>query len=646
MFFSGLFQRKSDAPVTTPAELADAIGLSYDTYTGKQISSQRAMRLTAVFSCVRVLAESVGMLPCNLYHLNGSLKQRATGERLHKLISTHPNGYMTPQEFWELVVTCLCLRGNFYAYKVKAFGEVAELLPVDPGCVVPKLNSSWEPIYQVTFPDGSTDVLSQEDIWHVRTLTLDGLVGLNPIAYAREAISLAAATEEHGARLFSNGAVTSGVLRTEQTLSDQAYERLKKDFEERHTGLGNAHRPMILEMGLDWKSMALNAEDSQFLETRKFQLEEICRLFRVPLHMVQNTDRATFNNIEELGLGFINYSLVPYLTRIEQRINTGLVRKSKQGVYYAKFNAGALLRGDMKSRFEAYATGINWGIYSPNDCRDLEDMNPRPGGDVYLTPMNMTEMNDTSGRWSYARQLYGHVYTAKIGSLSELVTAGDQFNQQHITLAGYEKETQTPADELAASRTARAAVFIRNDPARPTQTGELVGMLPAPKGKRFTMTEQQTLLSHGVATAYVESGVLRIQRDVTTYRKNAYGVADNSYLDSETLHTSAYVLRKLKSVITSKYGRHKLASDGTRFGPGQAIVTPAVIKGELLATYRQLERAGIVENYELFKQYLVVERDASDPNRLNTLFPPDYVNQLRVFAVVNQFRLQYSEESA
>ncbi|MBA8500954.1 phage tail sheath subtilisin-like domain-containing protein [Escherichia fergusonii] len=244
-----------------------------------------------------------------------------------------------------------------------------------------------------------------------------------------------------------------------------------------------------------------------------------------------------------------------------------------------------------------------------------------PFNDTASVNTLVTEMNDTSGRWSYARQLYGHVYTAKIGTLSELVTAGDQFNQQHITLAGYEKETQTPADEL-------------------------VGMLPAPKGKRFTMTEQQTLLSHGVATAYVESGVLRIQRDVTTYRKNAYGVADNSYLDSETLHTSAYVLRKLKSVITSKYGRHKLASDGTRFGPGQAIVTPAVIKGELLATYRQLERAGIVENYELFKQYLVVERDASDPNRLNTLFPPDYVNQLRVFAVVNQFRLQYSEESA
>ena len=173
-----------------------------------------------------------------------------------------------------------------------------------------------------------------------------------------------------------------------------------------------------------------------------------------------------------------------------------------------------------------------------------------PFNDTASVNTLVTEMNDTSGRWSYARQLYGHVYTAKAGTLSELVTAGDQFNQQHITLAGYEKETQTPADELAASRTARAAVFIRNDPARPTQTGELVGMLPAPKGKRFTMTEQQTLLSHGVATAYVESGVLRIQRDVTTYRKNAYGVADNSYLDSETLHTSAYVLRKLKLPVT------------------------------------------------------------------------------------------------
>lgn len=392
MFFPSMFKSSSvdSTPVTTPAELAELAGLTYDTYTGKSVSSQKAMRLTAVFGCIRVLAESIGMLPCNLFKSTGKIKEKATNERLFKLLSLKPNGYMTPQEFWELLVVCLCLRGNFYAYKVKALGEVVELLPLDPGNVQPKLNSAWEPVYQVTFPDGSTDVLGQDDIWHVRIMTLDGLVGLNPIAYAREAVSLGLATEEHGSRLFKNGAVTSGVLRTEQTLSDEAYHRLKKDFEERHTGLGNAHRPMILEMGLDWKAMGLNAEDSQFLETRKFQLEEICRLYRVPMHLVQNTDRATFNNIESLGIGFINYSLVPYLTRIEQRINIGLIRESKQGTFYAKFNAGALLRGDMKSRFESYATAINWGMYSPNDCLELEDRNPRPGGDVYLTPMNMT----------------------------------------------------------------------------------------------------------------------------------------------------------------------------------------------------------------------------------------------------------------
>lgn len=398
MFFPAMFKSGAadTARVTTPAELADLAGLTYDTYTGKNVSSQKAMRLTAVFGCIRVLSESIGMLPCNLYKVTDKGKEKAVNERLYKLLSLKPNGYMTPQEFWELLIVCLCLRGNFYAYKVKALGEVVELLPLDPGCVQPKLNSQWEPVYQVTFPDGSTDVLGQDDIWHVRILTLDGLIGLNPIAYAREAIALGLATEEHGSRLFKNGAVTSGVLRTEQTLTDEAYGRLKKDFEERHTGLGNAHRPMILEMGLDWKSMALNAEDSQFLETRKFQLEEICRLYRVPMHMVQNTDRATFNNIESLGIGFINYSLVPYLTRIEQRINIGLVRESKQGTFYAKFNAGALLRGDMKSRFESYATAINWGMYSPNDCLELEDRNPRPGGDVYLTPMNMTTRPTTT----------------------------------------------------------------------------------------------------------------------------------------------------------------------------------------------------------------------------------------------------------
>ena len=388
MFFPGLF-RKSDTGMSS-SELSEMIGLTYDTYTGRRVSPQLAMQLTAVFSCVRVLAESVGMLPCSLYEQLDRGNRRAVRERLNKLLSTKPNNYMTPQEFWELLIACLCLRGNFYAYKVKALGEVVELLPLEPSSVTPKLNSKWEPEYQVTFPDGKRDTLTQDDIWHVRIFTLDGLTGLSPIAYAKQAVGLGLATEEHGSRLFGNGAVTSGVLQTDQYLKDDAYERLKTDFENRHQGLANAHKPMILEMGLKWQQISMTSEDAQFLETRKFQLEEICRIFRVPLHMIQNTDRATFNNIENLGIGFINYSLVPYLTRIEQRINVGLVKPSKQGIFYAKFNTGALLRGDMKSRFDAYATGINWGIYSPNECRELEELNPRDGGDIWLTPMNMT----------------------------------------------------------------------------------------------------------------------------------------------------------------------------------------------------------------------------------------------------------------
>lgn len=382
------FKRKQNS--ISHQEPADYTGFSFDTYTGRRVSPAMAMKLTAVFGCVRVLSESVGMLPCFLYQSTDSGRVKAPKEKLYSLLYTAPNDYMTPQEFWEYLIASLCLRGNFYAYKVKALGEIVELLPLLPDNVQPKLDENWNPVYQVTFPDGSRDVLSQDEVWHVRTFTMDSLVGLSPISYARQTIGLGLATEEHGARLFSNGAVSSGVLQTDQALTNEAYTRLKETFQEQHQGLSNAHKPMILEMGLKWNQISMSAEDAQFLETRKFQLEEICRIFRVPLHMLQNTDRATFNNIENLGMGFVNYSLVPYLTRIEQRINVGLVNREKRGQFYAKFNVGALLRGDMKSRYESYATGINWGILSPNECRDLEERNPREGGDVYLTPMNMT----------------------------------------------------------------------------------------------------------------------------------------------------------------------------------------------------------------------------------------------------------------
>ena len=251
-------------------------------------------------------------------------------------------------------------------------------------------------------------------------------------------------------------------------------------------------------------------------------------------------------------------------------------------------------------------------------------------------------MGDTAGRWSWAKQLYGHLYAAKRGTVGQLVAFGVTRNDQHATIHGFEPGCPDPFWRVAAAYAARTAVFISADAARPTQTGELTGIAPAPAGERFTLTERQSLLTHGIATASFSGGAQRIERGITTYQRNAYDQPDDSYLDSESLHQSAYVISYLKSVIISKYGRHKLANDGTRFGAGQAIVTPTVIRAEMIASYYALERLGIVENADAFAQFLIVERSATNPNRLDVLFPPDLVNQLRVFALQYQFRLQYA----
>lgn len=295
-------------------------------------------------------------------------------------------------------------------------------------------------------------------------------------------------------------------------------------------------------------------------------------------------------------------------------------------------------------------TGMTSGVGSPDAAAALAALGDeefefiaQPWTDADTLDAWKETMDDSAGRWSWAKQLYGHVYSAKRGTLGELVAAGRLRNDPHVTVHGFERGVPQPVWEVAAGWAARTAVFISADPARPTQTGVVTGIDPAEASARFTLTERQSLLTSGMATASYSGGSYRIERAITTYQRNAYGQADDSYLDSETLHQSAYVIRYLRSIITSKYGRHKLANDGTRFGPGQSIVTPKVIRGELIAAYGALERDGIVENAEMFNQYLIVERDANNPNRLSVLFPPDLVNQLRVFALLYQFRLQYPE---
>lgn len=389
MLRSLLGRKSAPQAIDTPEKLAQALGAGYESNSGQRVTTNSAMQQLVVFNCVRVLAESMGMLPCQLLKKTDRVRLPATGHRLYPLITMAPNSYMTAQEFWELLVACLCLRGNFYAYKVSALGNVGELLPLNPDIVTPKLKDDWTVEYTVNFKSG-TKVLTQDEIWHVRLFTLDGLNGLNPISYARQALGLGQAMDAHAAKLFTNGAVTSGVLRTDQELSPEAFDRLKTEFQGEHMGVANAYKPMILEMGLDWKPISLSAQDTQFIESKKLTEAQICGLFRVPPHLVASMEKMTLNNIEHMGMSFVNYSLVPIMTRIEHRIQVGLLNEKDRLTHYAKFNAGALMRGDLKGRYESYGKGIQWGILSPNDCRELEDENPREGGDIYLTPMNMT----------------------------------------------------------------------------------------------------------------------------------------------------------------------------------------------------------------------------------------------------------------
>ena len=266
-----------------------------------------------------------------------------------------------------------------------------------------------------------------------------------------------------------------------------------------------------------------------------------------------------------------------------------------------------------------------------------------PFADTVSLDALKVEMNDVAGRWSPLRQVYGHVYTALRGDVETLIALGKQRNDQHVSIIAVEPTVGSLSCEVLGAAVARTATATKEDPARPLQTLELIGIAPAQVGTRYSISDKQTLLTSGIATLYTEGGYLRIERMITTYQVNAFGDADVSYLDSETLHTLAYIIRDLRRIVTSKYARHKLASDGTKYGTGQAIVTPSVIRGEIVAEYERLEERGIVENLKLFKKHLIVERSVTDPNRIDVLLPPDLVNQLRVFAMLAQFRLQYQE---
>ncbi len=368
--------------------------------SGIVVNPQTAMQSAAVYSSIKVLAESIGMLPINLYRKDaGNVNTLMAQHPLHALLHDQPNDWQTSVEFWEMMVVSLNLRGNAFAYINRTqSGRVVELLPLHPDMVRVNMGSNWTIEYQITMPDSTFRTFYAGEILHIRGLTLNGWMGISPIAYARESIGLALATEKFGGQLFRNGAKMGGVLEHPTKLSKEAYDRLKTTFDEAHSG-ENAHKTAVLEEGMKFSKVAMTADDSQFLETRKYQRSEIAAIFRVPAHMINDLEKATFANIEQMSLEFVNFSLMPWLVRIEKSIKRDLMTPQEKTNLTAKFNVASLLRGDAASRSALYHTGILDGWMTRNEARSAESsmgiiFNPLDGLDLPLMPLNMTDGTD------------------------------------------------------------------------------------------------------------------------------------------------------------------------------------------------------------------------------------------------------------
>ncbi len=396
-FMRGLFKSR-DKPADSLPGASWRFGTGASA-AGKAVTERSAMQMTAVYACVRVLAEGVASLPLSLYREADGSTEKATGERLHRLLHDEPNPEMTSFVFREALMTHLLLWGNAYAQVIRnGRGEVCALYPLMPNRMRVDRDESGALFYEYTVNPGdaktgmkmSTARLSPDDVFHIPGLGFDGLVGYSPIAMARNAIGLAIAAEEYGSKFYANGAAPSGVLEHPNTLKDP--KKIRESWEEAFGGSANAHRIAVLEEGMRYTPISINPSEAQFLETRKFQVSEIARIFRVPPHMVGDLEKSTFSNIEQQSLEFVKYTLQPWLVRWEQAISRRLIPEKDKGALFARFNVDGLLRGDYQSRMNGYAVGRQNGWMSANDIRELEDLDRIPsedGGDLYLINGNM-----------------------------------------------------------------------------------------------------------------------------------------------------------------------------------------------------------------------------------------------------------------
>lgn len=371
--------------------------------SGKVVTERSAMQMTAVYSCVRILAEAIAGLPLHLYrYRDDGGKEKAIDHPLYLLLHDEPNPEMSSFVFRETLMTHLLLWGNAYAQIIRnGKGEVVALYPLMPNKMSVDRDSDGHLYYtyqrsneEALIAEGTKVVLSPKDVLHIPGLGFDGLVGYSPIAMAKNAIGLAIATEEYGSKFFANGATPSGILEYPGTVKNP--EKVRDSWTRGFSGSGNAHKVAVLEEGMKYTPISISPEQAQFLETRKFQINEIARIFRVPPHMVGDLDKSSFSNIEQQSLEFVKYTLDPWVVRWEQSIQRTLLQDEEKPRYFVKFNLEGLLRGDYQSRMNGYATARQNGWMSANDIRELENLDripPESGGDLYLINGNMLPLD-------------------------------------------------------------------------------------------------------------------------------------------------------------------------------------------------------------------------------------------------------------
>jgi len=383
-------QLRANADPNNEAVWTTASSLGGYAASGVYVDSKTALQASPVWACTRLLAESIASMPIIVYRrLSGGGKERASDHPIYELLHDAPNSLQTAFQFKRTLMVHALLWGNGYARiypGVRGAVDRLELLHPD--------NVRVETIpggvrYQVKGDDGREVPVNDEDIFQLPGLSVDGINGLGLMKYARESIGLALAAEQYSARVFSQGSRPGGLLKSPKVLTDAAAKRLKESWQAAHSGLGHAHQVAVLEEGVEWEATSMTNEEAQLIAQLDWSAADIARFFNVPLHMIQLMTKTTSlgSGIEEMGIQFVTYTLLPWIRNWEDTIRKDLIVANR--TYFAEFLLEALLRGKQGDRYTAYATGRQWGWLSVNDIRRLENMNPVPDGDVYLQPMNM-----------------------------------------------------------------------------------------------------------------------------------------------------------------------------------------------------------------------------------------------------------------